>query len=104
MTLMPISSYVAHLRELIGTELLHLPSVATLCRDASNRILLVKESDTGTWSTPGGAIEPGETPELAAIREVQEETGLEVVIDRLRAALGGPDTERPTRTATSSPT
>ncbi|CAN5299585.1 hypothetical protein BH09MYX1_BH09MYX1_55980 [soil metagenome] len=32
----------------------------------------------GTWSLPGGRIEPGETPENAAVREVAEETGLVV--------------------------
>ena len=87
---MPMSSYVAHLRDLLGTELLHMPSVAALCRDSNGRVLLVKESDTGAWSTPGGAIEPDEVP-FAAVREVQEETGLEIVIDGLRTALGGPE-------------
>ena len=33
------------------------------------------------WNFVSGEVEPGETPEEAAIREVREETGLEVVID-----------------------
>ncbi len=32
------------------------------------------------WSFPGGAIEPGETPEVAAIRETLEETGYQVTL------------------------
>ena len=32
----------------------------------------------GTWSFPGGAIDPGETPMQAAIRELREETGIDV--------------------------
>lgn len=33
----------------------------------------------GFWDLPKGKIDPGETPELAAVREVQEETGLQQV-------------------------
>jgi 8-oxo-dGTP diphosphatase len=36
---------------------------------------------------PGGGIDPGETPEQAAVREAREETGLEVVLDRLVAEV-----------------
>jgi ADP-ribose pyrophosphatase YjhB (NUDIX family) len=86
-----MSPYIARLRSFIGNELLQLPSVATLCRDDQQRVLLVRQTDSGKWATPGGAIEPGESPEDAAIREMREETGLEIVIDGLRAALGGPE-------------
>lgn len=44
-------------------------------------VLLVKrgsEPNRGRWSVPGGALEAGETVEAAAVREVREETGLEV--------------------------
>ena len=87
----PMSPYVARLRALVGNELLHLPTVAALCRDNSGRILLVRQKDSGKWSTPGGAIEPGESPEQAAIREVREETGLDISVDGLRTAVGGPE-------------
>lgn len=40
-----------------------------------DRVLFVKHRDRGTWEFPGGEIEPGETAEEAALREVREEIG-----------------------------
>jgi 8-oxo-dGTP diphosphatase len=49
------------------------------------RLLMVRQTYRGAtfWTLPGGSIEPGETPEQAAIREVREEVCLEVQIVRL---------------------
>lgn len=44
----------------------------------------------GLWEFPGGKIEPGEVSEAAALREVEEEVGLQVV-GRGPHATGGPD-------------
>ncbi len=49
-------------------------------------VLLVERAKPpwqGSWSLPGGHVEWGETLRAAAVREVLEETGIEVVIDRL---------------------
>lgn len=51
--------------------------------DAGERIVLLGfTTPTGSrrWSLPKGALEPGETPEIAAVREVREETGLDATI------------------------
>ncbi|GAA4750046.1 NUDIX hydrolase [Gordonia alkaliphila] len=51
--------------------------------DEDGRVLLVKrghDPQRGRWSVPGGHVEPGETFEEAAVREVHEETGLEVTV------------------------
>jgi ADP-ribose pyrophosphatase YjhB (NUDIX family) len=66
--------------------------------DATGRILFSERGDGGGWSLPGGALDPLETPEDAVVREVREETGLEVTIDRFVGIYMHPyayqDTER----------
>lgn len=53
--------------------------------DEEGKILMVKQSHEGKdiWMVPGGGIEEGENAKEAAIREVLEETGLEIRINRL---------------------
>ncbi len=56
------------------------------------RIVLVKRWDTGQWSLPGGLIDWGETVEMTAARELQEETGLQLIkIDRPVGVYSSPD-------------
>ncbi|HEX68770.1 MAG TPA: NUDIX domain-containing protein [Candidatus Bathyarchaeota archaeon] len=50
------------------------------------KILIVRRSSEpgkGKWSVPGGLVELGETVEQAVVREVREECGLDVEVDRL---------------------
>jgi len=54
----------------------------------ADEVLLVRRAGahgSGTWSTPGGHLEPGETPEHCAARETREETGVEIDDIRFRA-------------------
>ena len=60
---------------------------------ADVRLLLVHQVDRQQWGTVGGAVEPGESPTEAAVREAREETGLEVELTGPVAALGGPGFE-----------
>ncbi len=49
--------------------------------DPDGRVLMAQrpegKSMAGLWEFPGGKIEPGETPEVALIRELQEELGID---------------------------
>jgi ADP-ribose pyrophosphatase YjhB (NUDIX family) len=49
----------------------------------SGHVLLSHRKDLDLWNLPGGGVEQDETPWDAAIREVREETGLEVAVERL---------------------
>jgi 8-oxo-dGTP pyrophosphatase MutT (NUDIX family) len=51
--------------------------------DGDGRVLLVHRRDLDLWNLPGGRVEPGETPWQAVVREVREETGLDVKVTRL---------------------
>ncbi len=74
-----------------------IPCVGAVVFDAAGALLLVKrghEPARGRWSLPGGRVEPGESHEAAVIREVFEETGLDITVVRevgtvCRAAPGG---------------
>jgi len=50
-------------------------------------VLVVQRRDVAVWALPGGGIDRGETPEEAVIREVEEETGIKVTIQRKVAEL-----------------
>ncbi|MDZ4721588.1 MAG: NUDIX hydrolase [Roseiflexaceae bacterium] len=52
------------------------------------RTLLLLHRKLGKWFPPGGHIEPHELPDRAAIREVREETGLEVELLQVPSQLG----------------
>ena len=48
-----------------------------------DKILLTRREDNNQWCLPSGGMEPGESASEACIREVEEETGLQVTIKRL---------------------
>ncbi len=75
---------IAHFQEVFECHLLERPveaeSVQVLLRTPEGRYLLLKrvEHEGGFWQPVTGVIEPGESPIQAAIREVREETGLDL--------------------------
>jgi acetyl-CoA carboxylase carboxyl transferase subunit beta len=85
---------------------------AIVWRAADGAVLLVQRANpplAGRWTLPGGKVEPGETPAEAIVREVREETGLDVrvlrhlervelggfVIDEIECALAAPALDTP---------
>lgn len=86
--------HIARLRAVVGHELLLLPAVSVLPVDEAGRVLLVRHAghDDG-WGVLGGAVDVGESPASAAVREAREEIGAGVRLVRLLDVLGGPDYE-----------
>ncbi|MFA5994556.1 MAG: NUDIX domain-containing protein, partial [Parcubacteria group bacterium] len=62
-----------------------------IIRDEKNRVLLVLRQDYDLWNLPGGGLEKGESPWQGVVREVKEETGLDVEVVRLAGIYSKPD-------------
>ena len=86
---MASSDYVVSLRRRVGHDLLLMPGAAAVVFDGEGRVLVQQRAESGEWSLPGGAIEPGETPAEAVRRELREETGLDVEPVRIAGVFGG---------------
>lgn len=69
------------------------PCVGAVVLDPGRRVLLVKRRDNGLWALPTGHVEPGETVIAAVVRELEEETGLTVRVERLSGLYSSPDTQ-----------
>jgi 8-oxo-dGTP pyrophosphatase MutT (NUDIX family) len=79
----PIPEFIQKLRSQVGTEQLLLPAVTGVVFDDDGRVLLGRRADTGRWGLIGGIMEPGEEVAEAVVREVFEETSLQVRPERI---------------------
>ena len=82
---MPTPDFVLELRRSIGHDLLWLNGVTAFVNDDRGRVLLGRRSDTGQWALVYGINEPGEDPADTVVREVKEETGVDVIVTDLAA-------------------
>ena len=84
---MPTPEFILELRKHVGNAPLWVPGVTAIVlkevpADAPiwqvPEVLLVKRADNGQWTPVTGIVDPGEEPHVAAVREVKEETGVDV--------------------------
>ncbi|WP_086824863.1 NUDIX domain-containing protein [Streptomyces sp. NRRL B-24572] len=91
-----IPDFVSDLRRVVGPDcLLWLPGVVAVVRDECGQVLLQRRSAAGLWTPLSGIVEPGEAPAVAVAREVEEETGVRVVVERLAAVTNSPPVQHP---------
>lgn len=61
----------------------HSVSVAGIVVNDDGHVLVIRRADNGHWEPPGGVLELGESVEHGVAREVLEETGIRVAVERL---------------------
>lgn len=66
------------------------PSVNALVVNEEGALLLIRRTDNGNWSLPGGAIDVGETVRQAAVRETLEESGITCEVSGLLGIYTNP--------------
>ena len=71
-------NYIKWIRSKVGHEKIILVFAGGCVFNDVGEVLLQRRGDSNKWGFPGGAIEIGETPEMAVVREFKEETGLNV--------------------------
>jgi 8-oxo-dGTP pyrophosphatase MutT (NUDIX family) len=88
---MPTPEYIQQLRAKIGNDLLFLPAITAIVINERNEVLLQRRRDSGEWGLISGIVEPGEEPADTVIREVMEETGLQVIPEQITGVYSGPE-------------
>lgn len=73
-----MTGYIAQLRKLIGSQKIIHPAARIVLENAQGEILLIRRRDNDQWGLIAGGLEEGEDIRTCIIREVKEETGLDV--------------------------
>lgn len=83
--------YTQWLRGYVGPQRLMQIRASGLIRNEAGHVLLAQRADVMLWDVPGGSVELGETPATALVRELSNETGLQVVPQSVIGVYAGPD-------------
>ncbi|MFC5700384.1 NUDIX hydrolase [Cohnella faecalis] len=83
--------YIMELRKFVGTRPLIMVGACVLIFNEQGHLLLQRRTDSLDWGTIGGALEPGESLEEAAARELFEEAGLKAKAFKFITVFSGAD-------------
>ena len=76
-------NYIKWIRSKVGHEKIILTCAGGCVFNDAGAVLMQRRGDTNKWGFPGGMMELGETPQMTAVRELKEETGLDVEVGDL---------------------
>ena len=83
-------SYIKKMRQLVGNEYLMVNATAVVIVNENNEVLLQKRTDNNLWGLPGGLLELRESISEGALREVKEETNLDVKLTKFIGIFNNP--------------
>jgi ADP-ribose pyrophosphatase YjhB (NUDIX family) len=67
------------------------PSVTAVVRNERGDLLLIHKTDNGLWALPGGGHDIGESIRDTVVREVKEETGIDVAVEEVSGLYTDPE-------------
>ncbi len=88
---MPAVTTIHHGERIAKEAQVRLGCSAIILNETKTKILLTERADNKQWCLPSGGVDSGETVEEACIREVYEETGLNVRVTRLVGVYSDPN-------------
>jgi ADP-ribose pyrophosphatase YjhB (NUDIX family) len=86
-------NYVRWLRSYVGHQRLLQLAASAFITDRRGNVLLGRRADVMLWAPPSGVVQLGETPAQTLVREVLEETGLHITVERLIGLYSGREFE-----------
>ena len=84
-------NYIRWIRSKVGHDKIILTYAGGCVFNDRGEVLLQRRGDSNKWGFPGGAVELEETPQMAAVRELKEETGLDVETGKIIGVYTDPD-------------
>lgn len=87
-------NYIKFLRQYVGHEPILTAGVGIFVFNKNKQVLMQLRTDYNQWGFPGGAMELGESFEETAMRELKEETNLDIIDLKMVKILSGKETYR----------
>ena len=87
---MPKVTTIHHGERIAKEGQIRLGCSAIILDETKTKVLLTERADNKQWCLPSGGVDPGETVEETCIREVYEETGLDVHVTKLIGVYSDP--------------